>query len=72
MFVAWESRKRSVNLTKQQSVNISLPFSFIDLHKKIRGFAVEVAVKKYNDENVRWSAQVGARGQIYVSKSLKL
>ncbi|ESO95154.1 hypothetical protein LOTGIDRAFT_117631, partial [Lottia gigantea] len=53
----FESRKRSANPTKPSSSNISLPFSFIDYHKKHRGRQVESMVKKHGDKDVRWSAQ---------------
>ncbi|XP_050398831.1 mucin-2 isoform X3 [Patella vulgata] len=53
----FESRKRSANPAKPTSSNVSLPFSFIDYHKKHKGKQVEVMVKKHGDHDVRWSAQ---------------
>nr|XP_039251226.1 heat shock 70 kDa protein 12A-like [Styela clava] len=57
LFVAWESRKRSASPSKNCSLNISLPFSFIDLHRKLKQASVDEVVKKYNDPNVKWSSQ---------------
>jgi hypothetical protein len=36
LMVAFESRKRSANPSKDHPLNICLPFSFIDYHKKHR------------------------------------
>jgi len=34
LMIAFESRKRAANPHKTSALNISLPFSFIDFHKK--------------------------------------
>jgi len=34
LMIAFESRKRAADPAKQQPLNVSLPFSLIDLHKK--------------------------------------
>jgi hypothetical protein len=57
LMIAFESRKRAADPNKDQPLNVSLPFSFIDFHKKYYGTQVEGAVKKYGNKDVRWSAQ---------------
>ncbi|KAL7668731.1 hypothetical protein ACOME3_009422 [Neoechinorhynchus agilis] len=57
LMVAFEARKRVANSFKSNHLNISLPFSFIDLHKRIKGISVESAIKKYNNLNYKWSSQ---------------
>ena len=34
LMIAFESRKRAADPDKDQPLNVSLPFSFIDFHKK--------------------------------------
>jgi len=34
LMIAFESRKRAANPHKTSALNVSLPFSFIDCHKK--------------------------------------
>ena len=58
MMIAWESRKRSTNPGRVSPLNVALPFSFIDLHRKLRGFSVETALRNYADSNIKWSPQV--------------
>jgi hypothetical protein len=36
LMIAFESRKRAANPWKNTPLNVSLPFSFIDYHKKFR------------------------------------
>ena len=36
LMVAFESRKRSANPNKNHPLNVCLPFSFIEQHKKLR------------------------------------
>ena len=36
LMMAFESRKRAANPFKNKPLNVSLPFSFIDYHKKYR------------------------------------
>ena len=37
LMIAFESRKRSANLNKMTSLNVALPFSFIDFYSKAKG-----------------------------------
>ena len=37
LMIAFESRKRSANPNKLTSLNVALPFSFIDFYRKARG-----------------------------------
>ena len=37
LMIAFESRKRSANPNKMTSINVALPFSFIDFYRKARG-----------------------------------
>ncbi|XP_033119508.1 uncharacterized protein LOC117118871 isoform X2 [Anneissia japonica] len=58
LMIAFEARKRNVNPWKNNPLNVSLPFSFIDYYKKFTGTStVEHALKVYNSEHVKWSAQ---------------
>ncbi|XP_028966949.1 uncharacterized protein LOC100899882 [Galendromus occidentalis] len=57
LMVGFEARKRSVSPFKENPLNISLPFSFIDYHKKVKGSSVESAIKKFNNKEVKWSPQ---------------
>ncbi|ELT91702.1 hypothetical protein CAPTEDRAFT_166803 [Capitella teleta] len=57
LMIAFESRKRAANPWKSTPLNVSLPFSFIDYHKKFRGHQVESAIRRYGDKDVRWSSQ---------------
>ena len=53
----FETKKRGFSPHKQLSVNISLPFAFIEFYRERTGRTVEVAVKKYKDSGVQWSRQ---------------
>jgi len=57
LMIAFESRKRAASPFKNNPLNVSLPFSFIDYHKKFRGSQVESAIRKYGDRDIRWSSQ---------------
>lgn len=57
LMIAFESRKRAANPYKDNPLNISLPFSFIDYYKKTKGNQIEGAISKYNDQGIRWSSQ---------------
>jgi hypothetical protein len=57
LMIAFESRKRAATPHKATALNISLPFSFIDFHKKHFGTQVESAIKRYGDKDVHWSMQ---------------
>ena len=53
----FETKKRGFSPHKQLSVNISLPFAFIDYYREKTGRSVEMAVNMYQDSNVQWSRQ---------------
>ncbi len=53
----FENKKRGFSPHKQMSVNISLPFAFIDYYRELTGRSVESAISKYKDSNVQWSRQ---------------
>lgn len=57
LMIAFEAKKRTASRNKTSPLNISLPYSFIDYHKKHKGSSVESAVKKFGDANVKWSSQ---------------
>ncbi|XP_054766581.1 heat shock 70 kDa protein 12A-like isoform X1 [Lytechinus pictus] len=59
LMIAFEARKRNASPWKNNPLNVSLPFSFIDYYKKYtNGKQMEDAVRKYNFKDVTWSAQV--------------
>ncbi|XP_051554287.1 heat shock 70 kDa protein 12B-like isoform X2 [Myxocyprinus asiaticus] len=55
--IAFEARKRTVAPGRANSLNISLPFSFIDFYKRHRGQSVETALRKSNMNFIKWSSQ---------------
>ncbi|XP_030635848.1 heat shock 70 kDa protein 12B [Chanos chanos] len=55
--IAFEARKRTASPGRASSLNISLPFSFIDFYKRYRGQSVETALRKSNTNIVKWSSQ---------------
>lgn len=57
LMIAFEARKRNASPYKDNPLNISLPFSFIDFYKKTKGYSVETAIRKFNDPNIKWSSQ---------------
>lgn len=57
LMTAFESRKRATDPRKINSLNIALPFSFIEHHKRNKKMTVEEAIKGYGDKGVRWSSQ---------------
>ncbi|XP_023224233.1 heat shock 70 kDa protein 12A-like [Centruroides sculpturatus] len=57
LMIAFEARKRNASPYKNNPLNISLPFSFIDFYKKTKGYSVEAAIRKFNDPNIKWSSQ---------------
>jgi hypothetical protein len=57
LMMAFESRKRAAHPLKTKPLNVSLPFSFIDYHKKIKNCPVESAVRRYADRQILWSSQ---------------
>ncbi|CAF1456479.1 unnamed protein product [Rotaria sp. Silwood1] len=57
LMIAFEARKRTASPFKNNPLNISLPFSFIDYYKKKKGSTVESAIRRYNDPDIKWSSQ---------------
>ncbi|EDO36873.1 predicted protein [Nematostella vectensis] len=58
LMIAFEAKKRTANLTKTNPLNISLPYVFIDYHKKHgKGSSIESLVKKSGNRDVKWSSQ---------------
>ena len=57
LMIAFEAKKRTANTTKSNPLNMSLPFSFIDLYLKVTGKNVETAIKNFGDPDVKWSSQ---------------
>eukprot|EP00057_Strongylocentrotus_purpuratus_P017067 XP_011671541.1 PREDICTED: uncharacterized protein LOC105441784 [Strongylocentrotus purpuratus] len=58
LMIAFEARKRNASPWKNNPLNVSLPFSFIDYYKKYtNGKQMEDTVRKYNYKDVTWSAQ---------------
>ncbi|XP_051504637.1 heat shock 70 kDa protein 12B [Myxocyprinus asiaticus] len=55
--IAFEARKRTAAPGRANSLNISLPFSFIDFFKRHRGQSVEAALRKSNMNFIKWSSQ---------------
>ncbi len=53
----FETKKRSFSPHKQHSVNISLPFSFIEYYREKSGMSIEAAIREYNDTRVQWTHQ---------------
>ncbi|XP_072042338.1 heat shock 70 kDa protein 12A-like isoform X2 [Amphiura filiformis] len=59
LMIAFEARKRNANPWKNNPLNVSLPFSFIDYYKKYTNglSTVEEEVVRYDNRDVGWSAQ---------------
>jgi hypothetical protein len=57
LIMAFESRKRAADPYRPKPLNVSLPFSFTDFHKKIRSYGVDTAVSKYGNKHIGWSRQ---------------
>lgn len=55
--IAFEARKRTAAPGRANSLNILLPFSFIDFYKRQRGQSVETALRKSNMNFIKWSSQ---------------
>lgn len=55
--IAFEARKRTAAPGRANTLNISLPFSFIDFYKQHRGQSVETALRKSNMNFIKWSSQ---------------
>ncbi|CAG0883187.1 unnamed protein product [Cyprideis torosa] len=54
---SFEARKRQVGPHKSTPCNISLPFSFMEFHRRALGLTVEAALSKNSVPGVRWSSQ---------------
>uniref|UniRef100_A0ACB8E9G2 Heat shock protein 12B n=1 Tax=Sphaerodactylus townsendi TaxID=933632 RepID=A0ACB8E9G2_9SAUR len=52
--IAFEARKRTAAPRRNNPLNISLPFSFIDFYRKHRGQNVETALKRSSVNLVKW------------------
>ena len=57
LMISFEAKKRTARPDNKNPLNISLPFSFIEYHKKHRKMTVENAVKKHKNPDVKWSSQ---------------
>lgn len=57
LMMAFEYRKRTANPFHPTPSNISLPFSFITYHKKRKKYGVDVAIKRFGRDEIRWSSQ---------------
>lgn len=57
LMIAFEAKKRMASPNKTNSLNISMPYSFIDYYKKHKSSSIESAVKKFGNSNVKWSSQ---------------
>jgi len=66
----FEAKKRGFSPHKQLSVNLSLPFAFIDYYRERTRRTVEATVRAYDDDGVQWSHQGMLRLQPSVMMSL--
>jgi len=57
LMIAFESRKRSANPNKLTSLNVALPFSFIDFYRKARGKDIGQAVNRFGSRDLKWSRE---------------
>uniref|UniRef100_A0A1B6GZM7 Heat shock 70 kDa protein 12A n=1 Tax=Cuerna arida TaxID=1464854 RepID=A0A1B6GZM7_9HEMI len=57
LMLSFESRKRSVLPSRSTSLNVSLPFAFIDFYQSATGRQVKDAVREYNNAQLTWSSQ---------------
>ena len=57
LMISFEAKKRTARPDNKSPLNISLPFSFIEYHKKHRKCSVETAVKKFKNPDIKWSSQ---------------
>lgn len=64
----FEAKKRAFDPRKNVSINISLPYAFIDYFRERTGQSVKVAVDTYGDEGVQWSSQ----GMLRIQPSVML
>lgn len=57
LLTVFEAKKRGFRPHKQLSVNISLPFAFIEHFREMTGKSVESAITRYKESGVQWSRQ---------------
>ncbi|XP_046570202.1 uncharacterized protein LOC124278523 isoform X2 [Haliotis rubra] len=57
LMINFESRKRSASPYKNNSLNVSLPFTFIDYFKKQKGGHIDSVVKRYGNKEICWSSE---------------
>lgn len=57
LLTLFETKKRGFSPHKQMSVNISLPFAFIEYYREKTGKSVDSTISRYKDSGVQWSHQ---------------
>jgi hypothetical protein len=57
LLALFETKKRGFSPHKQLSVNISLPFAFIEYYREKTGKSIDTTISRYNDNGVQWSHQ---------------
>lgn len=70
LMISFEAKKRTARPDNQSPLNISLPFSFIEYHKKHRKSTVENAIKKFKNPDIKWSSQGMLRFSASVMQTL--
>ena len=68
--ISFEAKKRTARPDNETPLNLSLPFSFIEYHKKHRKSSVENAIKKFKNPDVKWSSQGMLRFSASIMKNL--
>ena len=68
--ISFEAKKRMARPENETPLNISLPFSFIEYHKKHKKISVETAVKKFKSPDIKWSSQGMLRISAKIMKAL--
>ena len=68
--ISFEAKKRTARPDSETPLNLSLPFSFIEYHKKHRKSSVENAIKKFKNPDVKWSSQGMLRFSASIMKNL--
>ena len=70
LMIAFESRKRGCSPNKLTPLNIALPFSFIDFHRRHKGKDVGMAINKFGDPGIKWVSHGMLRIEVQVMKKL--
>lgn len=70
LMISFEAKKRTARPDNETPLNLSLPFSFIEYHKKHRKSSVENAIKKFKNPDVKWSSQGMLRFSASIMKNL--